>query len=119
MKGWTENYTFAAAGLLAAFGALLAVGTAEPNEPGGRVRIAVAQAIDPNATEGDIRGVPTGASQAGPDAAAGKPGDHISALQRTSPLRHGPPGQRQVGGSECPAALEETRPGSGYLAVHP
>jgi hypothetical protein len=41
MKRWTENRTFALCALLAVAGIVLAIATAEPTQPGARLRAAL------------------------------------------------------------------------------
>ncbi|WP_337054995.1 hypothetical protein [Pseudoxanthomonas sp. USHLN014] len=119
MKAWTENHTFAACVLLAALGFVLALDDTSPGGFGQRLSAALSPADQSNTQSGVNRGVPTGASQAYPVSAAGKPDTDTGAPQRTPPYEDGQPGLRQAGGSEGPAAQEETRPGHGYLAVQP
>ncbi|TAA12435.1 hypothetical protein EA658_10010 [Pseudoxanthomonas winnipegensis] len=117
MRAWTENHTFAACVLLAALGVVLALADKSPGGFGQRLDAALAQTDQPNAQRGVNRGVSTGASHAHPVSAAGKPETETGVPQRTPPYEEGQPGLRQAGGSEGPAAQEETRPGHGYLAV--
>lgn len=76
-----------------------------PANQRARIQEWIAANEQPNAREeGADRTVSAGASHAGRDSAAGKPGDVNGAQQRTPPIEEGPRDLLRAGGSAAPPA---------------
>ncbi len=75
-----------------------------PSAERARIEEWIAANEQPNAREGADRTVSAGASHAGRDSAAGKPGDVNGAQQRTPPIEEGPRDLLRAGGSAAPPA---------------